>query len=469
MVLLRFPALYALALSVLFFGVESAEIAISAPEAGVQIATPATSPAMPPEAVITVLTGTSGTRNLLGQPSAGRGATSPSPTAPVPPTTGAPSTGTVWVKPGDPIPPRQWVERRGPVPSPTCNPSADSNVTWNAELCAGYPPGKHMRMFYHPPTKSMVIAGGDHSVSMPHPTYYDATGSEIISVNVSTNSWKIIQPFCVSGALQPNRPDSVGWAYDSKRDRALMVPGYYFLVGSGCGAVEGHGGYAYDFATKKWIGPDDPSVMSAPAGGWGGDMGSSFAVYDPVTDELVRVRNGPLLERFNLTSKKWRYQTLKRGDVGSNWNPASNRMQSAIDVQSRAVYWLDAALATDGKTLVSGGSPALIKVNLGDGSVTSIRLPAEHRVALAGNDMYLVFDSINRVVMIPNNLDMGAGPIVGLGIYHVDSGQWEWESVPPTVMGSAWGFDENLGVLVGIGKRSQPYAYFLWKYGPKSK
>jgi hypothetical protein len=83
--------------------------------------------------------------------------------------------------------------------------------------------------------------------------------------------------------------------------------------------------------------------------------------------------------------------------------------------------------------------------------------------------MYLVFDSINRVVMIPNNLDMGGEPIAGLGIYHVDSGQWEWESVPPAVIGSAWGFDENLGVFVGIGKRSQPYAYFLWKYGPRLK
>src|SRR3984893_11368081 len=108
--------------------------------------------------------------------------------------------------------------------------------------------------------------------------------------------------------------------------------------------------------------------MSAPAGGWGGDMGSSFAVYDPVTDELVRVRNGPLLERLNLTSNKWRNQTLKLAAVGPTWTPASNRMQSAIDVQGRAVYWLDAALATDGKTLVSGGSPALSKGSLGGGA-----------------------------------------------------------------------------------------------------
>ncbi len=52
---------------------------------------------------------------------------------------------------------------------------------------------------------------------------------------------------------------------------------------------------------------------------------------------------------------------------------------------------------------------------------------------------------------------------MGLGIYLVDAGQWEWETVRRTVMGSVWGFDETTGAMIGIGKRSEPYAYFLSK------
>jgi len=51
------------------------------------------------------------------------------------------------------------------------------------------------------------------------------------------------------------------------------------------------GGYAFDFATRKFIGPDDPAIMGPPPGGWGGDEGADWGVIDPVTDELVRARS----------------------------------------------------------------------------------------------------------------------------------------------------------------------------------
>jgi len=57
------------------------------------------------------------------------------------------------------------------------------------------------------------------------------------------------------------------------------------------------------------------------------------------------------------------------------------------------------------------------------------------------------------------------GPIKGLGIYHVDTGVWEWERVPASVGGSLWGFDESVGALVGMGARSAPYAYYLYQHG----
>ena len=59
---------------------------------------------------------------------------------------------------------------------------------------------------------------------------------------------------------------------------------------------------------------------------------------------------------------------------------------------------------------------------------------------------------------------MGNNALNGLGIYHVDTGVWEWEDTPDDVSGSNWGFDENLGVLVGTGKRYTPYGYYFYKY-----
>jgi hypothetical protein len=153
--------------------------------------------------------------------------------------------------------------------------------------------GKHGRTFYHPSLKQMVFAGGDWKTAQPNDGNF--VGSEIWALDVANDKWTQLRPFCVSGAIQPGRPDNVVWAYDSKRDRGLMTPGFYGIAqgaNSGCGAVEGWGAYAFDFATKQFVGPDDAAGLPAPpAGGggprWGGDDGSAWGVYDPVNDELV--------------------------------------------------------------------------------------------------------------------------------------------------------------------------------------
>jgi hypothetical protein len=158
---------------------------------------------------------------------------------------------------------------------------------------------------------------------------------------------------------------------------------------------------------------------------------------------------------LNLTTRTWRVQTLaKAGDPG--WNPVPNRAQSVIDVTGRALYWIDAWATTP---------PSLVKVSLTDGSVTTVPLPAQYRQPASGDqEVYLAFDPVNRVIFVPNNYDMGVSPLTGLAMFHVDTLQWEWEAVPPTAFGSVWGFDQDAGALIGIGKRVWPSSYYLYKY-----
>ena len=355
--------------------------------------------------------------------------------------------GTISVPPGQAIPAGQWIER--------------ANPSEGKAFMAGRG-GKHGRMFYRPAGRGlsggMVFAGGDWHTSQPQYEDGSGVGSEIWHLDALNDNWTLLRPFCVPGENEPGGPDTVGWAYDNKRDRGLMNPGFYFgMQGakSPCGSIYGLGGYAFSFVDKKFSGPDGatlPLPLSPPPDGWGGDGVASYSVYDPVADELVRIANGGQMQRLNLASQKWRTQSLTNGTP--NWNPVANRAQLVIDVAGRALYWLD----------VWSPVRALIKVSLVNGAVKTLPLPAQY-VLPAGSDheVYLAFDPGHRVILIPNNFDMGTAPLNGLGIYHVDTGAWDWQAVPPAVFGSVWGFDEAVGALIGIGKRVFPSAYFLYK------
>ena len=383
---------------------------------------------------MTVTPATTTTYQVTATNAAGTPYTMPSVVVTVTTVVGAAS-GVIQVPAGQPIPPRRWVERQMPPVG--------------LAFMAGQG-GKHGRAFYHPGLKGLVFAGGDWRSSMSAKLQLDGNGegSEIWTLNALANTWNLLRPLCVPGAVQPRRPDSVTWAYDSRRDQGVMAPGYFFEKSSNCGAIEGVGGYTFSFATRQFSGP----TLPLPPGGWGGDIGASFGLYDPVADELIRVRNGgPTLERLNLATLTWRTQRLW---LSTTWNPNPNRAQPVLDVQGRALYWVDAY----------GTPPSLIRVRLTDGAVTAVPLPPQYvPMRDVSAEIYLAFDPRNRVVLLPNNVDMGITSLKGLGLYFVDAGRWEWESVPTPAWGSVWGFDENTGALVGIGKRTNPTAYYLYK------
>jgi hypothetical protein len=339
------------------------------------------------------------------------------------------------------LPLRTWVSR--PLPAGTSGPSPIPNGS------------KHTRMLYDSRRGRMVLTGGDYVNA-----HISSNGSQLVwAIDLASGpapSWTLIGPWC-NGPVQPGRPDTVGWVYDSKRDQGVLVPGYVFAnegASSGCEAVtESKESMLFDFSTNKWkVAPYGP-----PPHGWGGDIGSSFAVYDPVSDSVIRFRwdSRNLVEVLSLAKNKWSVF-----DPGRGSDP--NRDQPAIDVQGRNVYLLSRRLG------------ALLRYSIAkEGIVEMIPVPRAARLPRGADyETHLTFDPINRVVLYPNTLDYG-GRVLGLGIYHVDSKKWEWEPTPTSghpVQGNVVGFDvgNNVMMLYG-GKQSEdidaPTVFWLYRYG----
>jgi hypothetical protein len=335
------------------------------------------------------------------------------------------------------IPPRVWVHRALPT-------NAEGPITYGRG-------SKHSRVIFDSKRGRMVIGGGD----VLHPRIGNGNGNSTVwAIDLEQgNRWELLHDWCAGpGELMPGTPDSVGWVYASKHDQAVMLPGFYFITQDNryCPAArEVADAVVYDFADNKW----KPAPFRAPASGWGGDMGSSFAVYDPPTDSIYRFRNGGVVEIFSMSG------ATRSGAAGS-MDEGGNRDQSAIDVQGRDIYRI-------------GRDPrVLLRYSIRRGGVVeTIRLPSQWVKPPGDHETYLAFDSRNRVLLLPN-VESYAGKVLGLGIYHVDTKKWEWESVGLVdgllVRGNIFGFDEkNDAFFLGAGHPAEgelPPVTVFWLY-----
>ena len=353
-----------------------------------------------------------------------------------------------------------------PAPAPGNSPTSTLTIperTWvSRPLGTGYGGpglrpygGKHTRLLYDSKRGRMVLTGGDYA----NPHISDDGNQMVWALDLGSGpapTWRLIGAWC-NGPEQPGRPDTVLWVYDSKRDRGIVMPGFYFITEgetSECPGVKDlPDPMFFDFVTNKW----QRVPFGPPLGGYGGDEGASFGVYDQVTDSVYRVRStdgGNVMEILSLQTNRWSY--------GSMGLPASgNREQAVIDVEGRSIYLINRYLK------------ALVRYSIRRGSVDVIPLP---RQARPPQDMdletYLAFDSINRVVLYPNSYE-NSGRMYGLGIYHVDSKKWEWEAVPPGppfVQGNVLAFDPGNNVMLLYGGKDGsdagvPEVYWLYRYG----
>ena len=338
------------------------------------------------------------------------------------------------------IPLRTWVSR--PLPAGTDGPGPTPNGS------------KHTRLLYDSRRERMVLTGGDYVNA-----YISSNGSQLVwAIDLAsspTPAWTLIGPWC-NGPVQPGRPDTVGWVYDSKRDRAVLLPGYVFAnegASSGCeGVVDSKDSMLFDFSTNKW----SAAQYGPPPEGWGGDNGSSFAVYDPGTDAAYRFRwaGRNLMEVLSLEKNKWSVVDPGGSDL--------NRAQTAIDVTGKSIY------------AVSRRLRALLRYSIPSRRIVdSIAIPQDVQLPDSADfETHLTFDPINRVLYYPNTRNFG-GRLYRFGIYHVDQKRWEWEALPTTghpVQGNVIGFDVGNNVMMLYGGKGEsdvqpPSVFWLYRYG----
>ncbi|MGH7397282.1 MAG: hypothetical protein ACRELW_07080, partial [Candidatus Rokuibacteriota bacterium] len=345
------------------------------------------------------------------------------------------------------LPLRTWVPRRAP------------------EIGAGPLPngtGKHSRLLFDPKRGRMVLTGGDYAYAENgQENEGDRSGMHIVwGIDLSKGeqaTWTRLTSWCARpGEIQPGRPDTVVWAYDSMRDQGVMMGGFFFITQEShadrtkCpGVKQVIDSVLFDFGTNTWKLPP----YGPPPKGYGGDIGASFGVYDPVTDAVYRFRNhhGGVMEVLYRKTNQWEQTPL--GIPRTN----ANRDQSAIDVKGRNIY------------AISRRMRALMRYSISAKRVVeTVEMPAKWIPPASSIESWLVFDPINRVVLIPvSESDNFDGVLHGLAIYHVDDKRWEWEDAPTTgfqVSGNTLGFDPVNNALMLLGRNKDQH-WWLYRYG----
>ncbi len=327
--------------------------------------------------------------------------------------------------------------------------------------------GKHSRLLFDSRRNRMVLAGGDYMYAEPGmDTRDNFEGMQMVwAIDLSQGanaSWVRLKPWCVApGEIQPARPDTVVWVYDSNRDQGVMLPGFYAgtqarMPPTVCpGVTQVVDAMIYDFAAGKWLRPTWPE----PPGGYGGDLGGSFGVFDPVTDAVYRFRKtgwGNTMEILHRATNTWE-QIQLGGENDELRSTNANRDQSAIDARGRSIYAISWRLRA--LTRYSIPDRRVVETVPMPSQWTPPEVPGEH-------ETWLVFDPINRVLLNPVARNFN-GALLGLAIYHVDTKRWEWEGPPtggPRVSGNVVGFDPANNAMTFLG-RSPSAVWWLYRYG----
>lgn len=321
--------------------------------------------------------------------------------------------------------------------------------------------GKHSRLAYDPARGQLLHTGGDIGQITDDGNNEVWAGRE--------GAWQRVHAMCgAPGAIVPARPDNCTWTVDTRRDRALIAPGFFFgpavyqrYCGT-AGATPIQSALAFNLATRTWEQPGFP----VPPWGYGGDTGANFGFYDPTADALCRFKWdgawGATYERVRCATGQWSKINLGAaqqdgGPVGGTYdgdlrNVGVTTSQSAVDVAGRTAYCIGRA--------ANSGIWYLLPVNLDSGRTWRIPIPTTigfvppAAESGGGTDILLQFDPVSRVLLHPMIPNLG-GEVLGVLIRHVETGQWEMDrdlpTAPPWVVGNVCGFDGGTTDLVLMG------------------
>jgi hypothetical protein len=365
------------------------------------------------------------------------------------------------------------------------------------------PGGKHARLTYDSLRKRMLLSGGDRDGS-------DGGNPSVWAFPVG-GAAELLAPMCPAApAWMPAFPDNVTWTYDSKRDLAYVMPGFFFdftqtkamcnreddrvlkrLDDAGKVMLQSNGlpykqAGVFTLTTKLWSYPPWPW----PADGYGGDGGSNFGVYDPGRDQVVRFfwegSHGLNLQRIALATNTWDLVPLGSGandEQRAIANTGLSASRPALDVAKRVVYgigpYTHGVQQPDGsyKDVTEWG---LIRAHVETGVSQRFPMPAGFvgpNVGDGGIDILLTFLPKARrlvFVLIPNL----CGDVSAVWTVDVDNGhRWDVVALPtgsPVLKGNVIGTDETADRMVLMGGHGcglpdgsrTPNPTHYWTWGP---
>jgi len=303
-----------------------------------------------------------------------------------------------------------------------------------------------MRMTFDSKRGKLITAGGDYAINGDS----NNGNQPVWAIDLAKGTtWEKLMGLCpVGGGLIPSRPDNTTWAYDSKRDMALMIPGFFFGTQgatSGCsGVTETNSAVLFNLSTNKWQLPS----FAPPSDGYGGDTGSLFGLYDPVSDAAYRLRGSEgTMEVLHLATNTW-----EKIQLASAYSGDYHSDQSVIDVAGKSIY------------VVNRRGPSIIRYSIPDKKIVdSVTLPNWSAPLGLDHETFMVFDPINRVVLYPNTQDYD-GVVRRLYVYKVDTRVLSVEAVPAGVSGNCAGFDSRNNAMLFMG-RSATNVNWLYRYG----
>src|SRR6185295_7675807 len=157
---------------------------------------------------------------------------------------------------------------------------------------------KHARSLYDAVRRRVVICGGDRDGS-------DAGNPEVWSFVTGTSTSTLLKDKAGAG-LRPAYPDNCTWDYDTRRDRYVIMRGFWFGLAR---AQQLHpakpanewevNGCCFNPTTNVWENPlpipghypvtvEPYPANQFPQFGFGGDSNCNFGLYDPVSDSMLR-------------------------------------------------------------------------------------------------------------------------------------------------------------------------------------